>query len=372
MIIYYSLMMPGSKEHEKRRVSYSPDHVAAAEKAARGERGERKSRRLQCGGAPSLVGGTTGSSGINGGGAAPGCSGVSGSRLLLVVVFMDSAASDALNSSGYSCHGCRVRGADFAVGTLNRGDRLNPWCIKCFMEQEYCSFDIDTSMHVPHDAVMYVNGLCRTWYDDATAEPISPERYGELRVRSHDVQTKLRLLGGPPGWGCKDAMCDGCEEVNCCLGTWVPEVKPWYNEKKKTDGTGGAGSDRMEEPVPSTPSGAGAVRAVELAGENTECPGTDESDKTVPYNGELPNAGAGENYSGATLETLASHGDEIGRLLDNLGDIMRDIVRDRFWYRGATTELLYRLSDAESVIYHLRRKMGRVDAAAGSSMDEDD
>ena len=51
---------------------------------------------------------------------------------------------------------------------------------------------------------------------------------------------------------------------------------------------------------------------------------------------------------------------------------MRDIVRDRFWYQGATTELLYCLSDAESVIYHLRRNMGRVDAAAGSSMDEDD
>ena len=345
------------------RVSYSPAHVAAAAKAEKGGGPRRKSRRLQCGGAPS-----TGRS-------------VDGARLLQVVAFMTKEASDEINACGYSCHGCGVRGGDLAVGTLNQGGRMNPWCIKCFMEK-YSSFHIDATFHVPHRAVMYVDGIRRKWFNDATVEPISTERYLELRVTNRDVGMRLMLLDKPPGWGCKEAICDRCEEVNSFFGTWIPEVKAWYGEKKEMEGERGGGSCPMEGPAPSTPSGVGAAGATGAAGalqlaecENMASPGTVESDTTLPYEGELPATGAGDSCSGATLDGLSSNvRGEIGRLLDNLEEIMRDIVRDRFWEGGTSTvpnQLLSRFAEAEGAIHNLRRKMGRVDVTARALMEEE-
>jgi hypothetical protein len=342
--------MPGSDKHEKRRVSYSPDQqaAAAAEKARKGRKGWRKSRRLQCQGEPSIPGGTTGQSN-------------DGTLLLQVVAFMTKEASVEINARGYSCHGCRRRGEDLVVGTLNQGGRMNPWCIKCFMAR-YSLFRIGPpAFHAPHQAVMYVNKKRREWFNDATADPMPTEQYQELRVTNHDVSMKLMFLGKPPGWGCKDDECERCDEMNSFLGTWIPEVKPWYGRKERHRGEG---SGNLEGDAPSTPSGvAGSTAADGAIQVPRECPDTHESCETIPYEGELPAAQHSETYSAATLESYACHGDEIRRLLDNLGGIMKDIVRDRFWEQGASNELLARLSEAEGAMHSLRCKMDQVAAS---------
>ena len=210
--------MPRGEEHEKRRVSYSPDNVAA-DKTRRGGGARRKSRRVHRGvGAPSLWNSAAGASSI-------------GARRFEVVAFMTKKASDSFNECGYSCGVCRKRGEKLAVGTLNSGDRIVPICIYCFMsesldaDEKHSAFDIDASMHVPHEAVMYVDGLRREWADETAALFTESEEncHRWVEARSAEMAQRFTRLGqeeeGRPGWGCRDALCDGCEEVNCMLRT---------------------------------------------------------------------------------------------------------------------------------------------------------
>src|SRR5210317_1876714 len=102
-----------STKRKAARVSTSPDKVAAPVRRSR-----RKSRRLKDDdGAPSVAEYS-----------------VDGGRRLEVVALMTSTASDNLNKCGYTCGGCRKRGVRFAVGTLNQGGRMIPWCIECLMD----------------------------------------------------------------------------------------------------------------------------------------------------------------------------------------------------------------------------------------------
>ena len=340
--------MPRGEEHEKRRVSYSPDNVAA-DKTRRGGGARRKSRRVHRGvGAPSLRNSAAGASSI-------------GARRFEVVAFMTKKASDSFNECGYSCGVCRKRGEKLAVGTLNSGDRIVPICIYCFMsesldaDEKHSAFDIDASMHVPHEAVMYVDGLRREWADETAALFTESEEncHRWVEARSAEMAQRFTRLGqeeeGRPGWGCRDALCDGCEEVNCMLRTWAREVKPWYNADS------GAVNPVMGVIEPSTPSTRGG---------SNECPDTDQ---TRPYEGEMPPTGVVESYSAAMEGTLKS----LLPIQDQLRNSMRrmkDIVEDHFWDGQVPNELQARMFEIERASHGLLDAIVRVDETARELM----
>lgn len=184
-----------------------------------------------------------------------------------VVVLVTKDASKAIYDCGYSCHGCGVKDDNFAVGTLNKGDRLNLYCIECF-GMRFTEFNMGHCVHAPRDVIRYVNfDLRMNWARNKF------EDTNEHKESNHGAWWALAKMEHR---GCRDpSLCKKCKEINNCLRTWIPEVEPWY--KKRTEDNGGAGGDLMEEPV------ASPSCVTESAGENSKCPGTEDSDKTIPY-----------------------------------------------------------------------------------------
>lgn len=139
------------------------------------------------------------------------------SRLLClnkVVVLMNHSASTEIYQRGYSCHGCGSRENNIVAGSLNKGDRLNVWCIQCFVKA-HNNNSLPTSIHAPYTVLNHVSKMLICYRACPSIQP-------------------------PPDHGGCSGYCSHCNDMDRMLSLWIPEVQPWYsialNSKKSVVG----------------------------------------------------------------------------------------------------------------------------------------
>ena len=126
-----------------------------------------------------------------------------------VVVLMNHLASTDIFQRGYSCYGCGSRENNIVAGSINKGDRLNVWCIKCFVKAHCNNNSLPISIHVPYPVLNHVKKMliCHDARPSSIHHPI---------------------LSPPDHGGCS-GYCSHCNEMDIMLSLWIPEVKPWYS-----------------------------------------------------------------------------------------------------------------------------------------------
>ena len=123
-----------------------------------------------------------------------------------VVVLMNHSASTNIHQRGYSCHGCGSRENNIVAGSLNRGGRLNAWCIHCFTKAHFNNTTLPTSMHVPYTVLNHVSNELACHHSNCHPIVITPPDHG----------------------GCS-GYCLQCTNIDTMLKLWIPEVQPWYS-----------------------------------------------------------------------------------------------------------------------------------------------
>ena len=157
-----------------------------------------------------------------------------------VVAIISSTASHQMIDKGYTCTECGSSSRSLAVGSLNKGGRLSPFCIDCFVAArddgpphlEFNKFHLSPWLHAQPDLVeelrQAVDNTCN-WMPRRVVIKHQLRKVGSMGSSTSRPMTPIK-----PG-GCSARDCSGCSNVNDLLEVWVPEVTPWYKKIKPTE-----------------------------------------------------------------------------------------------------------------------------------------
>ena len=144
--------------------------------------------------------------------------------------------NNVLNTNGnYTCHHCGTPDS-LIIGTLNKANRLQPWCTHCtFVKMGILVPRLPSQLHVPKHVV------------DSVKDVIKNCKH--ITASCSDAQKKSFMAAISCSWNKEDEFyqivrgcgkgCPGCAHVSQMITVWAPEVPKedlWYGDFSNVTG----------------------------------------------------------------------------------------------------------------------------------------
>ena len=167
----------------------------------------------------------------------------------VIAVLLNRYGNDVVLEHGnYRCHGCGS--PDYLIaGSLNRGNRLSFWCVKCLVIGNTTgSFHMKHNLHAPTAILQDV--IETIWSCNDLSSRIRREAIWLVNGENYANSMIQNATNG-----CASG-CMGCLTINDMIAVWAPEIptfKIWYCNNG-TGGHDGYDDDRTVSLPPPTPS----------------------------------------------------------------------------------------------------------------------